>query len=115
MSIIGGDFGLLKLWVTLEPSSKEVLANVFIIEKDEGIEVSVGLRLRGTGAKSDRKRRLQPPPTAVRLGLSKFWVAFEQELGAIIAKGRTGSEPVASLSVGKAAEPQSIAIRSKTI
>lgn len=101
-NIIEDDFGILRFWVTLEPSSKEVLANVFIAEKNDGIEVSIGLRLRGTGAKSDRKKRLQPPPTAVRLGLSKFWVAFEQELGGIVAKGVTsGSEPVASGSSGK--------------
>ena len=85
-SIISDEFGLLKFWVTLEPSSKEVLANIFINEKNEGIEVTVGLRLRGTGSETDRKKRLQPPPTAVRMGLNKFWDAYENELAAIVAK-----------------------------
>lgn len=86
-SIISDEFGLLTLWVTLEPTSKEVLANVFISENNDGIEVSVGIRLRGTGSEASRKKRLQPPPSAVRMGLEKFWTAYEDELGIIIAKG----------------------------
>ena len=109
-SIISDEFGMLKLWVTLEPSSKEVLANIFVSENDAGIDVSVGLRLRSTGAKSDRKRRLQPPPTAVRLGLRKFWDAYETELAAVLAKGGTSAkETVATFSAGTVAGSVKIA------
>jgi len=96
-AIISDEFGLLNLWVTLEPTSKEVLANIFINENKEGIEVSVGLRLRGTGPESDRKKRLQPPPTAVRLGLRKFWNAYEKELDTILAKGVTSATQAAAI------------------
>jgi hypothetical protein len=100
--VIAEEFGLLRWWVTLDPSSKDVLANVFINEKGEGIEVNLGLRLRNKGAASARKRRLQPPPTAVRMGLSKFWTTFEQELGSIVKKyAPSESETVAARSVKK--------------
>jgi uncharacterized caspase-like protein len=96
-SLLGEDLGILSWWVTLDPSSKDVLGNIFITEKEEGIEVSIGLRLRNTKAGADRKRRLQPPPTAVRIGVSKFWVTFEQELGSIVKKVTTPEpKPVAS-------------------
>jgi len=103
-SLITEDIGVMGRWATLDPSSKEVLANMFVIEKGEGIEVSVGLRLRAKTRTSVKKRRLQPPPTAVRLGLSKFWTAFEQELGSIVEKySASGSELVVSSSAKKPA------------
>ncbi|UCG12671.1 MAG: caspase family protein, partial [Deltaproteobacteria bacterium] len=103
-SIIAKDVGIVSWWVTLDPSSKEVLANIFVIEKGEGIQVSVGLRLRSKGAASGKKRRLQPPPTAVRLGLSKFWTTFEQELSSIVKEYSTfGPKPAASPSAQKRA------------
>lgn len=101
-SLIDEDLGVLKWWVTLDPSAKDVLANIFIVEKGEEIEVSVGLRLRNRGAESDRVRRLQPPPTAVRLGLKKFWSTYENEIGAIVGSAiRPETKPVASPPVKK--------------
>jgi hypothetical protein len=44
-SILQDELGVMGRWATLDPSGKEVLANVFVVEKGEGIEVSVGLRL----------------------------------------------------------------------
>jgi hypothetical protein len=110
-SILTEQLGLMGRWATLDPSSKDVLANIFITEKGEEIEVSVGLRLRAKTRTSGKKIRLQPPPTAVRLGLSKFWTAFEKELGSIVEKYSTsGAGPVASLSAKKPESAPKVAI-----
>jgi len=110
-SILTDNLGVMGRWATLDPSSKEVLANVFVTEKGEDIEVSVGLRLRAKTRTSSKKIRLQPPPTAVRMGLSKFWTTYEKELGSIVEKYSTsGAEPVASLSAQKPVSKSKTAI-----
>ena len=115
-SVITEDIGVMGRWVTLDPSSKDVLANVFIVESGEDIEVSIGLRLRSKKATSGKKRRLQPPPTAVRIGLSKFWTAFEQELGSIVKKYSTSApKPFASTSAQKLAIAPKGAIAAATL
>jgi hypothetical protein len=97
--ILVDEVGILAWFVTLDPSAKELLVNIFVAEKGEGVEVSAGLRLRNKRAASTRIRRMEPPPTAVRMGLKKFWTAFEQELGLLVEKGTTlGSERVTSRS-----------------
>jgi len=96
-TIIAEEVGTLALFATLDPSGKDVLGNVFVTEKETGVEVSIGLRLRSTKATTDRVRRLQPPPTAVRMGLRKFWSAFESEIGSVVGRGPTSDiKPVAS-------------------
>jgi hypothetical protein len=95
--IIAQDIGSLSYFATLDPSGKDVVGNVFITEKEAKVEVSIGLRLRSTRATTDRLRRLQAPPTAVRMGLRKFWNAFEIELGSIVGRGTPSDiKPVAS-------------------
>ena len=79
--ILGESLGLLSVFANLDYSGKDVLVNVFLTERDEGVEVSVAVKLRNNKAKSDLIRRMEPPPTAVRLGLRKFFSAFEEELG----------------------------------
>ena len=94
-SIIAEEVGVASWFVTLDPSAKDVLANVFITEKGAGVEISIGLRLRNRKVKADRSRRMQPPPSAVRMGLRKLWSVFEQELVSVIDKGTaSGPEPV---------------------
>jgi hypothetical protein len=115
-SVIAEELGIFSWWATLDPSSKDVLANIFVTEKGEDIKVSVGLRLRSRGATSGKKRRLQPPPTAVRIGLSKFWTTFEQELGSLAKKYSTsGPKPVASPSARKPAGKPKGAITAPTV
>ena len=110
-TILQDELGMMGKWATLDPSGKEVLANVFVIEKGEGIEVSVGLRLRAKTRTSAKKKRLQPPPTAVRLGLSKFWTAFEQELRSIVEQySAAGSKLRVSSSAKKPARAPKTAI-----
>ena len=110
-SILTDQLGVMGRWATLDPSNKDVLANVFVTEKGEEIEVSVGLRLRAKTRTSSKKIRLQPPPTAVRIGVSKFWTTFEKELGSIVEKYSTsGAGPVASLSAQKPASKAKTAI-----
>lgn len=98
--------GLQNVFVTLDPSGKDVLGNVFIIEKEGKVEVEIGLRLRNTKATADRVRRLQAPPTAVRMGLRKFWNTFEIELGSVVGGGTTSDiKPTASRPVPKPVSP----------
>jgi hypothetical protein len=78
--IIDEDLGLYKWWVELDPSGKDVLGNVFVTETPKGVDVSIGLRLRVKDSSTDELKRVQPPPTAVRIGLAKFWAAYEMEL-----------------------------------
>jgi len=94
-SIISEEVGVASWFVTLDPSAKDVLANVFITEKGEGVEISIGLRLRNRKVETDRNRRMQPPPSAVRMGLHKLWSVLEQEFVTVIDKGTAaGPEPV---------------------
>jgi hypothetical protein len=83
--IVQPELGMLSELATLDPSGKEVLANVLVTERDNGIEVAVQMRLRVVNVKTDRVRRMQPPPTALRIGLDKFWGFFEEELGKFLA------------------------------
>ncbi len=96
-TIIAEEMGTLALFATLDPSGKDVLGNVFVTEKETEVEVSIGLRLRNTKTTADRVRRLQAPPTAVRMGLRKFWSAFEIELASVVGAGNTSNiKPAAS-------------------
>jgi hypothetical protein len=79
------ELGPLSWFATLDPWGKEVLVNVLVEEKDVGVEVSLKMRLRLANSGSDRPRRMQPPPTAVRIGLDKFWTFFEDEIGKSLA------------------------------
>ncbi|MGZ6225679.1 MAG: caspase family protein [Syntrophales bacterium] len=108
--IISEEIGSISYFVTLDPSGKDVVGNFFVTEKEAMVEVSIGLRLRSTRATDDRLRRLQAPPTAVRMGLRKFWNAFDIELASVIARGTTsGIKPVAVLPAKKAVtEPKAV-------
>lgn len=79
--VVGETIGAASWFVDLDPSGKEVLANVLINETGEGTEISIGIRLRATRTEAGRDRRLQPPPTAMRIGMEKFWAIFEEEAG----------------------------------
>jgi len=112
-SIISEEVGVASWFVTLDPSAKDVLANVFITEKGEGVEISIGLRLRNRKVETDRNRRMQPPPSAVRMGLRKLWSVLEQEFVTVIDKGTAaGPEPVVypynreSMGLPKSAMPK---------
>ena len=93
--VLAKKLGIYSWWATLEPTGKEVLVNIFIAEKEGGIEVSAGLRLRIKKSTTDKLRRMQPPPTAIRIGLRKFWSEFEKELGAGVAQADTRPAPKA--------------------
>ncbi len=103
-SIISEELGYLSWFATLDPSAKDVLANVFVVEQGENIEVSIGLRLRNKRTEDSRVRRMEPPPTAVKIGLRKLWAVFEQELDSIVQEGITPvTKPVVSSSAQKPA------------
>lgn len=115
--IVGEDLGPYKWLVTLDPSGKEVLTNVFVTEKQNGLSVAIGLGLRLKDTTSDRLRRMQPPPTAVHMGLAKFWAAFDTELAAITGKKEAVAMtpapaplPQATPSVTSARNPDAVAV-----
>jgi len=91
--VLAKKLGVYSWWATLEPTGKEVLANIFVAEKEEGIEISVGLRLRIKKSTTDKLRRMTPPPTAIRIGLRKFWSEFEKELASGEARADTRPAP----------------------
>ncbi len=82
-SVIAREVGVASWFATLDPSAKDVLANVLVAKKPGGVEVSIGLRLRNKRVVTGRVRRGQPPPMALRIGLRKFWAAFDDELRAL--------------------------------
>ncbi len=102
-SVIAREVGLASWFATLDPSAKDVLANVLVTEKRDGAEVSIGLRLRNKRVVAGRVRRSQPPPTALRIGLRKFWAAFENELRAMPKADRASARAPAA----KARKPRS--------
>jgi hypothetical protein len=109
-SIVGEQVGIFSWWVTLDPSGKDVLSNVFVKDTEGGIDVSVSLRLRFRSATTDKLRRMQPPPSAVRIGVKKFWTAFDGELSAITAKEATpGSAPAVGAAVPAPVSPSKTA------
>lgn len=76
------EMGVIAWFASLDPVGKDVLVNVFVSEIENGVEVSLGLRLRNgrtTGA-GGMTQRTQAPPTAVTYGLRRFWRAFNTEL-----------------------------------
>jgi hypothetical protein len=79
--VVGETIGAASWFVDLDPSGKEVLANALVTETREGTEISLAIRLRSTRTEAGRDRRLQPPPTAMRIGMEKFWAIFEEEVG----------------------------------
>ncbi len=87
-SVIAREVGVASWFATLDPSAKDVLANVLVAEKRRGVEVSIGLRLRNKRVVAGRVRRSQPPPTALRIGLRKFWAAFDEELRSLPKSAR---------------------------
>ncbi|HUH67107.1 MAG TPA: caspase family protein [Syntrophales bacterium] len=100
-SIIAQDIGAISYFATLDPSGKDVVGNFFISEKEGLVEVSIGLRLRSTKPTADKLRRLQAPPTAVRMGVQKFWKAFEPELASVVGRGAPADIRPAALPAKK--------------
>lgn len=91
--IIAKTVGPASWFVTLDPSGKEILANVYINEKVGGVAVSIVTRMRSTKAATSRVRRLQPPPTAMRIALGKFWTLFDNALGDVAQLPDQGQGP----------------------
>ena len=88
-SIIVKEVGPLGYLAPLDPTGKDVLVNVFVTDRVEGVEVALGMRLRDNSPKgSGLARRSQAPPTAVKIGVGKFWSVFEKELATVAANNR---------------------------
>ncbi|MFQ5995545.1 MAG: hypothetical protein ACE5K1_10675 [Acidiferrobacterales bacterium] len=68
--------------IKFEPAGLDIVIHVTTLELSRGeVEVSATMRMRETAPpKTGYPRREYPPPTAVRMGVAKFWSAFEAEL-----------------------------------
>jgi len=110
--LVSQDLGFYQWWVTLDPSGKEVLSNVIVKETTDGINVALGLRLRVKESSTDKLKRMQPPPTALRMGLAKFWTAYEMELDAILSQAPSPAPQLAKKTVAPASKkiPTQVAV-----
>jgi hypothetical protein len=73
-----GHVGVLSWFLTFEPSGLEIVINATALERLDGTEVSLTMRMRETApTKSGFPRREYPPPAAVRAGLDKIWKELE--------------------------------------
>lgn len=70
--------GVLSWFLTFEPSGLEIVINATTLERLDGTEVSLTMRMRETAPpKSGFPRREYAPPAAVRAGLDKIWRELE--------------------------------------
>jgi hypothetical protein len=75
--------GLIAHFVNFEPEGLEIVINATTLERRNGTEVSLTMRMREIAPpKSGMPRREYAPPTAVRMGLQKIWIELERELRA---------------------------------
>jgi hypothetical protein len=75
--------GMLAEFFTFEPKGVDLVITATIIETRGGSEISLTMRMREIApTTSGLPRREYPPPSALRLGLDKIWIALERELGA---------------------------------
>lgn len=72
-------------FIKFEPQGLDIVLNVTTLEtSSRQVEVSVTMRMRETAPpKTGYPRREYPPPTAVRMGIAKFWSQFDRELSRI--------------------------------
>ena len=74
------EVGYIGWFANLDPASKDVLVNVYVVARQDRTEVSLGMRMRHKKDIEGLKKRTQPPPTALRMGFEKFWRVFDEEL-----------------------------------
>ncbi len=77
--IVAGEVGYLERHYQLDPVGKDTLVNVFVADMGEGVDVSISFRLQ-TQQQNGEPVRTQAPPTAVVLGISKFWRYLDESL-----------------------------------
>ena len=75
-------------FIKFEPQGLDIVLNVTTLAtSSRQVEVSVTMRMRETAPpKTGYPRREYPPPSAVRMGIAKFWSQFEIELSRIQAQ-----------------------------
>ncbi|MFQ5756119.1 MAG: hypothetical protein ACE5H7_08490 [Acidiferrobacterales bacterium] len=80
--IVKDNVGFLGGFIKFEPQGLDIVINVTTIgTRPDNTEVSVTMRMRETAPpKTGYPRREYPPPTAVRMGVAKFWSYFEAAL-----------------------------------
>lgn len=80
-AIIVEHVGVLGYLAPFEPEGLEILINVTTFQRSAEVEVTASMRMRPVvEPKTGWPRRECPPPTAMRMGLAKFWSTFEKEL-----------------------------------
>lgn len=117
-TIIEDEIGALSWLAKLDPSNRDILANVFVTDKTEGVEVTIGFRIQDSNPTTGRAKRMQAPPTAVRIGIRKFWSVFDEEIAVAVKKSErlavdTVSPPLSKIPPGAPAPPTLSASKGK--
>jgi hypothetical protein len=67
-----------------EPEGLDTVMTATIIGTSAGADISFTMRMREVApAKSDLPRRDYPPPTALKVGLTKLWAQVDHEIAAL--------------------------------
>lgn len=78
------ELGAIGSQFTLDPEPYDVLLNVFVSEIPQGATVSLELRIKNRTVQMYKTAySSEPPPTAVRIGVEKFWYVFGQQIAMI--------------------------------
>jgi hypothetical protein len=85
-AIVEDEIGALSWLAKLDPSNRDILANVFVGDQADGVEVAISFRIQDSNPTKGRAKRMQAPPTAVRIGLRKFWSVFDEEIATAVKK-----------------------------
>jgi S1-C subfamily serine protease len=90
--IVTDELGVIGHFATLNSMSYDILTNAYVQETSAGADVSVTFAMQN---KSPSLRAIgsQPPPSAVKIGLDKFWAAVDTELKAVLANKAIPSSP----------------------
>lgn len=93
-AIISNEIGSLGWVATMNITGFEILMNTFVTEEGDKVKVSLALGLRDKLPPAPGGARVSvAPPTAVRIGIEKFWRTYEAELSTLVTNRVAPSEP----------------------
>jgi hypothetical protein len=80
--IVSREVGLAGRFYRLDPNFKDILVNLIVSETREGSRLQLSFRLLNKTA-DGKPLRTQVPPTALKIGVDKFWRKFETQIESI--------------------------------
>ena len=94
-AIMVEELGSMGTRATLDTHNLDVIMNVRVRDAENAVEVSLTFAVQN---KLRRVRSTEPPPSALRLALEKFWWTFDSELAATLANKSIPAEPPAQIA-----------------